>query len=78
MIRQHCNFPRRQPAEIRRSSRPAVLIKDTNIVSLTPELDEDVLKSSPCAFRSVDDFGDANPTGHGKLHGRSRQPIKLT
>jgi Rrf2 family transcriptional regulator, iron-sulfur cluster assembly transcription factor len=36
-----------------------------------------VLKSSPCTFRSVDDFGDANPRGYGKLHGRSRQPITL-
>jgi hypothetical protein len=31
----------------------------------------------PRAFRTVDDFGDANPRGHGKFHGRSRQPITL-
>ena len=30
-----------------------------------------MLKGSPRAFRAVDDFGDANPGGHGKLHARS-------
>ena len=45
--------------------------------SLTPEQHEDLLKGGPRALRTVDDFGDANPRGHGKFHGRSRQPITL-
>ena len=56
---------------------PAVLIKDANIVSLTPEQHENLLKGGPSAFGTVDDFGNANPRGHGKFHGRSRQPITL-
>ena len=36
-IGQHCNFLGCQPAQIRRSSTPTVLIKDANVVSLAPE-----------------------------------------
>ena len=39
----------------------AVLIKDANIVSLTPEQHEDLLKGGPRACMTVDDFGDASP-----------------
>ncbi len=54
---------------LRRGSTPAVLIKDANVVSLPPEQPQNGLKGGPRACRTVDDFGDASPRGHGKLHG---------
>ena len=51
-----------------RSSTLARLIKDVNIVSLTPEQHEDLLKSGPRAFRTLDDLVDANRRGQGKRH----------
>jgi hypothetical protein len=68
-IWQHRNFLGCQPAQIRRSSTPAVLIKDANIVSLAREQHQDLLKGSPRALGTVNDFGEASPRGHGKLHG---------